>query len=86
MKPEQLEQWQAIRARGKLRFVLVSGVLSYGLAMFVGMTFIANRDKLSVDFIAISAVAWTIGGALIGIGVWHVQERQFRKASKPGPD
>jgi hypothetical protein len=71
---------------GKQCFVLVSGVFSYGLAMFVGMTFIANGDKLSVDFIAISAVASTIGGALIGIGVWHVQERQFRKASKPGPD
>lgn len=64
-----------------LRYVLVNGVLSYGLAMFVAMTFFVHRDKLSVGFIGLSAVAWTIGGALFGVLMWFVQERQFRKAN-----
>lgn len=79
MKPEQIEKWKEIRAKGMLRFVLLSGVLSYGLAMFVVMTFVVNRDKLSTSFIGISAIVWAIGGALFGLIMWFVQERQFRK-------
>ena len=79
MKPEQLEKWKNVRAKGMLRYVLLSGVLSYGLAMFVVMTFVVNRDKLSASFVGISAIIWTIGGALFGLATWFVQERKFRK-------
>jgi hypothetical protein len=80
VKPEQLEKWKETRAKGMLRYVLLSGVLSYGLAMFVVMTFVVNRDKFSASFVGISAIAWTIGGALFGVTMWFVQEHQFRKA------
>ena len=80
VKPEQFEKWKEIRAKGMLRYVLVSGVLSYGLAMFVVMTFVVNRDRLGTTYIGISAIAWTIGGALFGEAMWFVQECQFRKA------
>lgn len=83
MKPEQIEKWREIRGKGMLRYVLVGGVLSYGLAMFVVMTFVVNRDKLSTSFIGISAIAWSIGGAFFGLAMWFVQERQFRKAGGP---
>jgi hypothetical protein len=83
VKPEQLEKWKETRQNGMLRYVLVSGVLSYGLAMFIAMTFFVHRDKLSASFVGLSAVAWTIGGALFGVMMWFVQERQFRKASGP---
>jgi len=80
MKPEQREKWRQVRQQGMLRYVAVNGVLSYGLVMFFVTTFIVYRDKLSTAFIAISAVAWTIGGMVFGVLMWLIQERRFRKA------
>ena len=81
MKPEQLEKWRVVRSKGMLRYVLVNGVLSYGLAMFIAMTFFVHGDELSPRFIGLSAVMWSIGGAIFGISMWYLQERQFRKAN-----
>ena len=85
MKPEQFEKWRITRQQGMLRYVLVTGVVSYGLVMFVVMTFIVHGDKLSATFIGLSAVAWAMGGAFFGIVTWIFQERQFRKADGPSP-
>lgn len=79
MKPEQIEAWKSERDKGMFRYVLIRGVLSYGLAMFVAMTFIAHRDELSPSFVGLSAVAWTFGGALFGVLMWYVQERRYRR-------
>lgn len=81
MKPDQMEEWQQVRAKGLLRYVLVRGVLAYGLPMFLAMTFVVNRDKLSGNSIGLSVLAWALGGALFGVLTWHVQERKFLKAS-----
>lgn len=82
MKPEALARWKVTRAMGRTRYVLVSGVLSYGLPMFIVMTFLVHREDLSPKFIGFSAIAWAIGGALFGITMWYVLERQYRKATQ----
>ena len=81
MKPKQLEAWKKSREQGMLRYVLVSGVLSYGLPMFVVMTLMVHRTELSMQNVGLSAVIWTLAGALFGIAMWCIQEWQFRKAS-----
>lgn len=80
MKSDALARWEKSRALGKTRYILISGVLSYGLPMFVAMTFFAHRADLSPKFIAVSAVLWLTGGALFGLITWHIFERQYRKA------
>ncbi len=60
--------------------MVVNGVFSWGLPMFVVMTFFLNRDKLSPMSIGVSAVIYTLGGAAFGIAMWFVHERLFRKA------
>ena len=84
MKPVQLEKWKQTRQKGMLRYVLVNGVLAYGLIMFIVMTFVVHRDKLSVNFVWISAAAWSIGGALFGVLMWMYGERKFRKVNGQG--
>ena len=79
MKPEALQRWQRIRAHGKTRFILVTGA-SYAVPMFIATTYFAHRQEVSSNFIAISAIAWLIGGALGAITMWYLQERQYRKA------
>jgi hypothetical protein len=84
MKPEALARWEKVRARGKGRYILASGVLSYGLPMFVFMTFFVHRNDLGPGFIGFSAIMWLLGGALFGTIMWHVLERQYRKAVQRG--
>ena len=80
MKPEALARWEKTRALGKRRYVLVSGVLSYGLPMFVAMTFFVHRTDLSLRFIAVSTMLWLSAGAAFGFITWHIFERQYAKA------
>ena len=80
MKPDAFVRWQKTRTLGKRRYVLISGVLSYGLPMFVAMTFFVHRNDLSARFIAASALLWLTGGALFGLITWHIFERQYAKA------
>ncbi len=79
MKPRGLRNWEKVRAGGMTRFVLLRGVLSYGLTMFVVMTFIVHRGDLSARFIAISAGLWLVGGAVFGALTWVLMERIYRK-------
>lgn len=85
MKPDALARWEKSRAIGKRRYILISGVLSYGMPMFVAMTFFAHRADLGPKFIAMSAVLWLTGGALFGLSTWHIFERRYRRAkAQPG--
>ena len=82
MKPNEIEQWQKTRTKGRLHFVLVSGVLSWGLPMFIAMIFFVHRQELSLSYAAISFCLWVIvGGGAFGLVLWHVQESRFKKAS-----
>lgn len=81
MKPAALEKWQQTRALGMKRVVLVTGVLSWGVPMFVVMTFFVHRANLSPKMLAVSALIWLMGGALFGIAMWFIAERQYRKAT-----
>jgi len=82
MKPEALAKWERTRANGAMRYILVQGVASYGLPMFIAMTFFLHRNDLSPRFIGISAIIWALGGALFGALMWYVLERQYRKAKQ----
>ena len=80
MKSKGLQNWERTRALGMARYVLVKGVLSYGLTMFIVMTFIVHRSDLSTRFIALSAVLWLIAGAVFGTFTWLFMERHYRRA------
>jgi len=79
---KSFQKWAVTREKGKWRFVLQTGVLAWGVPMFVIMTFFLNRrpdTPLSIGMIAISALIWAIGGACYGLAMWTVSERKYRK-------
>ena len=78
MKPQELERWEKSRQKGMVMYVLVSGVVSYGIPMFIVMTFLLHQTKLSVGK---SAALWLSAGAFYGIAMWFVQEHRYRKAN-----
>jgi hypothetical protein len=79
MQGRELDRWSKVRGQGMLRYVLLRGLLCYGLPMFVLMTYVIPHPRLTV---AQSAVLWwAIAGAGYGVGMWMVQERRFRKVA-----
>ena len=79
MQTREFDRWARIRAQGRLRYVLLNGVLLYGLPMFLIMTYVIPHPRLSV---AQSALLWgPLAGAGYGLGMWIVQERRFRKVA-----
>ena len=80
--PRDLKNWEQLRQKGKGRFVLITGVLSYGVPMFVIMTFFVNRKSEVMPEplrLAISLVIWLLGGAAFGWIMWKLNEGRYQK-------
>ena len=84
MKHKEFEKWSAIREQGMQRFVLKKGVFTFGLFMFVLMTFIANQTPVSehtIYHVVRQFFVWVFFGYLFGVVMWLVQEERFKSAS-----
>ena len=80
--PRDLKNWEALRQRGKKRFILITGVLSYGVPMFFVMTFFVNRKSEVMPEplrLGISLVIWLLGGAAFGWIMWRLNEGRYQK-------
>lgn len=78
--PKELRRWESIRSKGKARFILLTGVLAWGLPMFLLMTFVVSRKswrERTTEEIAATAVLWTLGGAGFGWWVWRSSEKKY---------
>lgn len=82
MSPKARKRWSETRAKGKLDYVLKTGVLSYGLPMFVIMTFFIYPERRTYGLIAISALLWLLGGIFFGVMMWHVYESRYAADSE----
>jgi hypothetical protein len=82
MKPREIEQWKKNREKGMARFILFTGILSYGLPLFAVLN-VMNPPKtpLSItDMIVTFLICAVAGGSAFGYILWHVQEKRFRRA------
>jgi hypothetical protein len=80
--PNHIRKWEETRQKGKLRFIFLQGVVSWGVPMFVVMTFVLNRERANSDppwMLLASAVIWAIGGACFGLAMWAISERRYQK-------
>ena len=81
--PRDLKNWETLRQKGKKRFILITGVLSYGVPMFFVMTFFVNRKSEVMPEplrLGISLVIWLLGGAAFGAIMCHLNETRYQKA------
>ena len=80
--PRDIQRWEATRKKGKVNYVLVNGLLAWGLPMFVIMTFFVMRKRdepLRLDLVAVSAALWTLGGLGFGLAIWTISEKKYQK-------
>ena len=81
MKDDQFKAWEITRAEGKLKFFLISGVLSYGLPMLIIMAFMNKPFAHGVTSNAaiFHCVVWLLAGLLFGVIMWYVNEHKYKK-------
>ena len=81
MDNDQFTAWESSRSKGKLRFFLINGVLSYGLPMFIMMAFINKpfANGFTSNTAIIHYIVWPIAGLLFGVTMWYFTEHKYKK-------
>lgn len=88
MRLDRMERWEALRARGRRRFIMEYGVLRWGLptaALWaLGMWLIDGDWRFGrfVTLFMIAIVTFPIGGWLLGGYSWHASESAWRRRQR----
>ena len=79
-KEEWRESWGRTRSRGLLRFVLIRYILIWGGAQ-IGLEVIFHFDLIHgarAYYVYCASVFALLMGALLGLWVWHGNEKRYR--------
>lgn len=83
MNRKQINNWKKIRNKGKLNYIIMHGVLQWGLLIFIIMTLI--NQPFSNGFSSQSAITHYIiclvAGIIFGMVTWFILERNYIKAT-----
>ena len=77
-KTQKREAWIAIRERGLLRFVLLNGILKWGLSVAVlwSLVVLLAGDGIGLG-IGTAFVIFPVLGALFGALLWMILDRKY---------
>jgi hypothetical protein len=78
MKDKDIQRWEKARQKGMLHCVFVRGTVSWGIPMFVVMTFIFRGNRLPVWA---SALLWLGAGTFFGLTLWLTMEFLRRRTT-----
>ena len=82
------KRWRLTREKGETRYILVYGVLFWGIPMLVFVSFITSPFANGLFSAAALAhcLAWLSAGLVYGFIMWHYFEHKFTKEkTKHGP-
>jgi len=83
MKEKDFNAWSKSRKKGKLKYILINGVMAWGLPMFIVMTFFVNtafdESGLLMSHVKTDAITWIIMGLFVGIFTWFYNESEYQK-------
>ncbi len=82
----QFAKWARTRGHGLLRFVLVQGMLLWGVGtaiLFSLFESLVCGYKMS-DCLSVSIVIFPLGGVAWGVAMWFVMESKYKKQIASG--
>jgi hypothetical protein len=82
VSPKSIERWSKKREGGKSRYILQTGVLGWGMTMFIVMTFVVNKRPETLKNVLLALLLWLVAGVAFGWLTWVVNERLYRKAAQ----
>ena len=77
-------RWAAIRKRGRRRYILLTGVLAYGLPTALLWSVLMKLTGAAGPFgglLAIALVIFPLGGIAFGRRMWSINERRYQEWS-----
>lgn len=79
MKDKDFENWQETRKDGMIHFILLGGLLSYGLPMFIVMAWVTKpfANGYTSTSAIIHYIVWPIAGILFGAIMWFITEQRY---------
>lgn len=74
--------WEPTREKGKANYILIHGVLLFGIPMLIFMSFITNpfANGLFSAAVLVHCMVWLVAGLVYGLIMWHWFEYRFTKA------
>ena len=83
---DPLARWAKIRRGGALRYILLRGVLGWGLsaALVYSLVMWAATGANLRLLLPASMVIFPIGGVLWGAAMWWFLERRYQREARPG--
>ena len=83
MRRAQLARWSHLRKLGAARFVLLYGVIAWGLPMFILFAFLVPDQPalhgVDLRFGAILLCLVVLGGVSVGWSEWRRREENYRE-------
>lgn len=71
-------KWEKTRINGKWRFIIIRGILFFGMSMFIFMYFIFPEQlNWSLEKAFISFAKWVAYGAIFGWWMWQYFEKKY---------
>jgi hypothetical protein len=78
----QARQWSISREHGKIKWILIHGVMGWGTTMFMWMTawklFTHGQDFVTRREIIIDLIIWPISGFFFGWWMWCASEKAYK--------
>ncbi|WP_207952245.1 hypothetical protein [Paenibacillus turpanensis] len=91
MNEKQMRRWERKRSNGKWSFVILSGMLGWGIPtaiLFTIFTFILDHgfqwEQIGSDFwetAVTSLIVFPLGGIGWGLIMWFIMERSYAQAN-----
>jgi len=82
-----LDNWDRVRAKGPLKFVLTQGVLAWGVStaiIFLALTTFFVRSGERLEWAITAALVFPALGVLYGLVTWRTCERRYRERHARG--
>jgi membrane associated rhomboid family serine protease len=72
------ENWESTRKKGFLNFLLVRGLLLFGLSFTVFQFLIKLLSGNEINILS-TFISGLMGGLIYGISMWYFAEKRFKK-------
>lgn len=84
--PDPITRWAQVRRQGMVRFVLVRGVLGWGLttALIYSLLMWGIAGANPRVLLPLSLLLFPLGGLLWGAAMWWLLERKYRRHLQAG--
>jgi hypothetical protein len=81
MKERELAAWEQAQQQGFAKFVVINGVLSWGLPMLIIIGYFNNvlGAGATLSSIVLHCVIWFSAGGIFGAVLWWISSYRYQK-------